>query len=1129
METNLFSPDLRKWLRKCLSEQFKATIDKHLENDDNSKEVVEKLIDSREMRDLLQLIKQSLSDDKFQEDSEFPDRSRSLTSISGISDLSGDEWLSFKGSSDRYGQLLERIDATKPVHVRLAGYEGFLKRELSGIFSIQNWDYFLKILRDGIADDSRPIFEACLQLHAKLLNSPQPSEIYGNLMLAFNEQYQSKKINDILPTLISGVNYKVLAHEKLIRIMFLIVRHQEEVLKGVRTVDKSLEEMIEQFFVFISTYNCGSPIQVKTLSPLNILSILEPEASWSGKWIHSLTTRKAFCTALGKSPSLLGTIIQTTIKGLSEPPYTVSLSVTDDPDDFFISGETVETMTYLHSLTLLSQIISYTTGRTLLTETQIENPFSVTDFMTSLLTSLNILASSEIPSVIYEVSRSAFRYILHKPVILYDARFYHIAFNPLINSGDKKIYPHTLDVTMHMLDTADGISFMGSETRIGSANNETTNYPAIAVLEYTSDLLRQPLSVMNIELVADLFTYIGRLLTVYDVYEITQETLETKFYPAIAYFYGKLDKYAVENEIKTQFLNSSAKNMLLKIVSMPLGLQLLSGETIVFEELIRGSIGPLRASWNSTDVVSFISNSASFSLGVRILSELAPHVLSTLLNDLCKLLEDTHCFHDPWEERDVEIFLHLLTIFSLNTECFIAFMSTDETNSDDDICYPLNLSELYQHSVDSDSEYHYLSLLSTRAVIWNLDIYLFLENSLNLESQLLNLQRFCIIDIDEENYVTTDNHDTYIVDECSIMRHQILSDSYFVRQKRHEYTKQPEECLLFSKFPPPQGPEEGFAGNSSSDTDLEYFLEADVPGLRDSGWVSQARKAFRSSNGSMKSDVMLSLLDQMQKAIPTVEWVDHFTWETNDYNESYWLQEDLRGIELVLRYAELNTKMIDKEMLRENLKIFIQSSHDFIKYKKPLHYNGFDWFLSTVFIACDGDLEKSKNFVTQIVRFPSAIFLWPALADVVDKSNEEESTTRLLLAHLLEFLVSKEFPTIKYAMKNKCGVDWWTISLRLCHQSFWGILPWEEIIHFYAISILYPPDYIIYYCVSLLNHCQTDFMENVMNGKMWPEHLILEDYRCHSQIGYMDRLGKRYSGKLLPILSQRKLNFPEPK
>lgn len=114
---------------------------------------------------------------------------------------------------------------------------------------------------------------------------------------------------------------------------------------------------------------------------------------------------------------------------------------------------------------------------------------------------------------------------------------------------------------------------------------------------------------------------------------------------------------------------SAAKNMLLKIVSMPLGLQLLSGETVVYEELIRGCIGPLRASWTSSDVVSFISSSASFSLGAKILSELAPHVLSTLLNELCKLLEDFHCFHDPWEERDMETFLHVLTIFSLNTQC----------------------------------------------------------------------------------------------------------------------------------------------------------------------------------------------------------------------------------------------------------------------------------------------------------------------------------------------------------------------------------------------------------------------------------------------------------------------------
>lgn len=43
--------------------------------------------------------------------------------------------------------------------------------------------------------------------------------------------------------------------------------------------------------------------------------------------------------------------------------------------------------------------------------------------------------------------------------------------------------------------------------------------------------------------------------------------------------------------------------------------------------------------------------------------------------------------------------------------------------------------------------------------------------------------------------------------------------------------------------------------------------------------------------------------------------------------------------------------------------------------------------------------------------------MWPALAQAVDESNEEEASTRLLFAHLLENVVSQEFPTIKFAIK----------------------------------------------------------------------------------------------------------------
>lgn len=109
--------------------------------------------------------------------------------------------------------------------------------------------------------------------------------------------------------------------------------------------------------------------------------------------------------------------------------------------------------------------------------------------------------------------------------------------------------------------------------------------------------------------------------------------------------------------------------MLLNIVSVPLGLQMLSNEPLVFEELIRGSIAPVRASWSAYRVVSFISNSGFLSHGTEILSNLAPHVLTTLLVELGKILQDPQKFHDPWDNDDVQVFLHVMSLFSLNTRC----------------------------------------------------------------------------------------------------------------------------------------------------------------------------------------------------------------------------------------------------------------------------------------------------------------------------------------------------------------------------------------------------------------------------------------------------------------------------
>lgn len=101
------------------------------------------------------------------------------------------------------------------------------------------------------------------------------------------------------------------------------------------------------------------------------------------------------------------------------------------------------------------------------------------------------------------------------------------------------------------------------------------------------------------------------------------------------------------------------------------------------------------------------------------------------------------------------------------------------------------------------------------------------------------------------------------------------------------------------------------------------------------------------------------MIDQMQEAIPAADWVEEFRWkEEKEMDEGYWLLEEILGFDLVLRFAELNELSIIMDKPKYNLKMFLQSAYDFVNYDKPDNFEGFDWFLSTVFIICGGDANK---------------------------------------------------------------------------------------------------------------------------------------------------------------------------
>ncbi|KAL6258490.1 hypothetical protein P5V15_010447 [Pogonomyrmex californicus] len=1139
-------PDLHKWLRKCLKKEFGKTIQSAIDKEQEPSEIAYMLTHSKDMNVLLNSMKKVIAE-QYVVVKPSSAASQSQSSLSFASDITADDWASPQGNGEKYDCIIDKISRDKPVHVRLAGYEILLKIELSNINSSSQWDVFQKTLLDGLTDDNRAIFEASMQVHAKLLNCSQLHETYGNLLSAFNAQYHSQKLRETLPTLISGINFKFFLHEKLFCIMYLIIRYQEEMLKNTRHSDKTIEEIIEQFIVFLSTHSFGNTLQSKTLNMLNIISVLEPQAKWSKRWLHSLSTRRIFVTVLGKSPTFLQNAVECIKSGLKEISYSLSVSIMDENNELCIPGNTIETVTYLHCLVFVSQLCSYEVSRKLLTESLLTIPFDTADFLMELLNSLNKLAA-EAPSGIYNTSCAALQNVLNISDVLYNIEFYHAALCRLtsIPENNIKIWPHTLNIISHMVNTADGPEFLITNCKEHSRNSEnaSSKCPVAIVVQYASNLLKQPFSIMDTKCILSSFKLVEKLFDIYDVYEAAQEQIETQFYPAVANFYKKLNKCGVENENKIQQLDSAVKKVLLKMVTIPLGLQALVNEKLVFEELIRGLIAPLRVIWSFTDIVSFISSAGYFDIGYDVLADLAPHVLSTLLSQICTNVEDLKFFHDPWDKENIDEFLHILTLFSLNFNCFTAFMINDnESDNNEEKDYPLNLSELLQAAINEDSTYHYLALLSLNTIIWNLDVCAYLLNSLNFQQALLNIQKDSTIMIevrkdetDEETYYEktedNDNNDDgsdkpelikeYIIDESSFLRLNILLKSYYMTHKRKQHTMPFEEYEFFSEFPPPRVYEDMMdLPEVECDSELNDMLQEERPGLLDISWVSQVREAYKASRCPLKNSMMTNLLNQMHKAIPTAEWVEQFEWKENIiYDTDYWLPEDKHAINIALNYAEQRKILKNNEDNQKNLKQFIHSAYIFIQYNKPNRFEGFDWFLATVFIICDGNLDKCKTFIMQLIQFPSTLLLWPKLGKVIDEKNNEGTSSQFTFMQVLETMVNIELPNIKFGLKDVCGIDWWMIFNRMLSQCFWGILPWSEIIHFFAICILYPFDYMVYYSVSLLQFCQEELLQDLINKKMWPENMILDKYRCHSYITYMDNLGQRYRNRVLPAMTK---------
>ena len=69
-------------------------------------------------------------------------------------------------------------------------------------------------------------------------------------------------------------------------------------------------------------------------------------------------------------------------------------------------------------------------------------------------------------------------------------------------------------------------------------------------------------------------------------------------------------------------------------------------------------------------------------------------------------------------------------------------------------------------------------------------------------------------------------------------------------------------------------------------------------------------------------------------------------------------------------------------------------------------FDGFDWFLATLFIACNANVDQVCQFGYELSQMKVAEYLWPML-----KKNQKDRSI-VMFCHELEEMVSKEMPLV---------------------------------------------------------------------------------------------------------------------
>uniref|UniRef100_A0A452FKA8 Protein broad-minded n=1 Tax=Capra hircus TaxID=9925 RepID=A0A452FKA8_CAPHI len=1085
---------------------------------------------------------------------------------------------SYKFCQGKLQLILDQLDPGQPKEVRYEALQTLCSAPPSDVLNCENWTTLCEKLTVYLSDPDPVFSDRILKFYAQTFTlSPlhMTKEIYTSLAKYLELYFLSRENN--IPTLSTGIDISNPNVTHLLKKIRLLNEYQKEAPSfWIRHPEKYMEEIVESTLSLLSVKHDQSHlVSQKILDPIYFLALVDTKAVWFKKWMHAYYSRTTVLRLLEKKyKSLITTAVQQcvqyfelceTMKGDEVLEHSKSCGIKQKT--FYYSGQELQYIYFIHSLSLLGRLLIYTQGRKLFPiklKTR-KDSVSLTDLLvlfTQLIyrspacpkmTSPGHLEdyspasmATEVLCILCDQKECAIECLYNNTVI-------EALLQPIHNlMKGTKAAPncsetaliHIAHILARIASVEEGLTLLLYGENMNSSEEKSPT-GAHLIAQFSKKLLDEDISIFSgsemFPVVKGAFTSVCR--QIYGTCEGLQVLIPYSLHESIAKAWKKTSLLSeriptpVEGSDSISLVSQESQNImaweenllddLLNFAATPKGLLLLQRTgainecvTFMFNRYAKKLQISRHKKFGYGVLVTQVASTAAGAIALQ-----NSGFINALITELWANLEcgrdDVRVTHprstpvDPIDQSCQKDIIDRLII--LNSEAKIRSLFN------------------YEQS-------HIFGLRLLSVVCCDLDTLLLLEAQYQVSEMLLNAQ-------EENTLETSESHREFIIDSLSVERNHVLVRINLIGGPMErilpprllEKGDEPYPWPMFSSYPLPNCYLSDCVTRSTDlkqDNDLGKLLLRFKMSDKQTAWIENCRRQFckimKAKPDIISGSALVELLEKFvlhlsespsECYFPSVEYT---ATDANVKNENLSSVQQL-GIKMTVRYGKFLSLL--KDGAENDLTMVLKHCERFLKQqqastKSPLlclqrNYTSHDWFVSSLFIIMLGDKDKTFRFLQQFSRLLTSAFLWlPRLhisrylpADTIESGIHP---VYFCSTHYIEMLLKAEVPLV-FSAFHMSGFAPSQICMQWITQCFWNYLDWIEICHYIATCVFLGPDYQVYICIAIFKHLQQDILQHTQTQdlQVFLKEEALHGFRVSDYFEYMEILEQNYRPVLL--------------